>query len=87
MGAVETLIPLPLLRWETPDQYKKRTGEEWPDNAAVYIRQVDGSSPWTVKQYLDVKVTNWLVPITIICATEAGPPPEDWKLEEAGNDV
>jgi hypothetical protein len=26
MGAVEKLIPLPLPRWETPEQWEKRTG-------------------------------------------------------------
>jgi hypothetical protein len=65
--------------WETPEQWEKRTGEPWPDEAAVYIRAADGSSSWIVKQYLDVKIHNWLVPITIICATEAGRPPDNWK--------
>jgi hypothetical protein len=52
----------------------------------VYVRQADGSSPWIVKQYLDVKITNWLVPITVICATEAGPPPDGWRPEETEKD-
>jgi hypothetical protein len=69
-------------RWETPEQWEKRTGEPWPDSWAVYVRQADGSSPWIVKQYLDVKITKWLVPITIICATEAGTPSDDWRPEE-----
>jgi hypothetical protein len=72
-------------RWYTPEQWKRRTGEPWPDNGAVYVRQADGSSsPWIVKQYLDVRVTTWLVPVTVICATEAGPPPDDWHPKEKG---
>jgi hypothetical protein len=70
-----------LHQWETPEQWEKRTEEPWPDNGAVYVRQADGSSPWIVKQYLDMKISNWLVPITIICATKAGPPPDEWRPE------
>jgi hypothetical protein len=35
-------------RWETPDQYKKRTGEPWPDRWAVYAlyEDNDGNKEW-----------------------------------------
>jgi hypothetical protein len=69
-------------RWETPEQYRERTGRDWLDHNAVYVRQADGSSPWIVKQHLEAKVTKWLVPITVICATEAGCPPDSWRPKE-----
>ncbi|MDR2095173.1 MAG: hypothetical protein LBP76_06605 [Treponema sp.] len=78
----ELSVPPP--RWETPEQWKERTGEDWPDGNAVYVRQADGTSPWIVQQHLEVRVTKWLVPITIICATEAGKPPKNWKPEAQG---
>jgi hypothetical protein len=84
--------------WETPEQYKERTGKAWPDGAAVFYRD---------RGYHDVGLTDWCLwklmlhkeavekpkeincsgvsteDCQIICATEAGPPPEDWKPEES----
>jgi hypothetical protein len=90
-------------RWETPEQWEKRTGEKWPDDWAVY---------WRYSEIFAYKAKEWipgkeLVPvyyawdlefygplkekysseiyddrIDIVCATEAGPPPDDWKPEE-----
>jgi hypothetical protein len=67
-------------RWETPEQYKKRTGEDWPDEAAVYIYGKRYWLGWSVCRYITAK--NKKVSL-YVCATEAGLPPADWKPEEA----
>ena len=62
----------------TPEQYKKRTGREWPDNAAVYSRAKNtngGWSLWSISSFWCAKLT--VYEIQIVCATEAGPPPND----------
>jgi hypothetical protein len=91
MGAVETLIPLSLSRWETPEQYLKRTGKPWPNNWAVYCRIYIGKpSSFSVYTYNDalrllsmtVAHTELDIKYHIVCATEAGIPPDDWRPEE-----
>jgi hypothetical protein len=85
-------------RWETPEQREKRTGEPWPDSWAVYLnawfsdsgKSVYIGNIWqdtTLKEAKRVekilkgsKTTSFLV--AIICATEAGPPPDYWRPEE-----
>jgi hypothetical protein len=64
-------------RWETPDQWEKRTGEKWPDNGAVYalVLLLRGELIWEVMSY----DTATSAAEYIICATEAGPPPENFK--------
>jgi hypothetical protein len=75
----------------TPEQYKARTGKEWPERCPVYIRD-DGE--WELEEYWraiqfendlarldkDFGVTH--TPLLVVCATEAGPPPDDWEPEE-----
>jgi hypothetical protein len=81
MGALETLIPLPLLHWETPEKRKDRTGEEWPDDWAVYYR-VSKADCWVVFTYGEAKrdAVHSFIPLAqIICATEAGRPPDGWE--------
>jgi hypothetical protein len=99
--AIEELKP----RWETPEQYEKRTGEKWPDNGAVYYQKrtvlcnttVDGKivnehwTPfsWFVETWSDAKEE--ISPEAeyrkfrdyglVICATEAGPPPDTREPE------
>jgi hypothetical protein len=73
------LVPIP--DFETPERYRERTGKKWGDGNAVYIRRKGCSSLWIVKQYQDAKSIRVLIPITIICATEAGRPPKDWSPE------
>jgi hypothetical protein len=71
-------------RWETPEQWNERTGEDWPDDWAVYSRaeHTDGTwSPWQVSDYAYAKCTMYKT--QIVCATEAGKPPENWKPERA----
>jgi hypothetical protein len=83
-GAIETLIPLPPPRWETPEQYEKRTGETWPDDWAVYAlyENNDGEKQWFWGGYekeRDKTGRRNKNPVAIVCATEAGPPPENFK--------
>jgi hypothetical protein len=74
-------------RWETPEQWKRRTGKAWPDNWAVYAlyEYNDGERQWYCEDYGYAqhkehrRRTN---PVAIICATKAEPPPDDWKPEE-----
>jgi hypothetical protein len=75
-------------RWETPEEYLTRTGEEWPDDGAVYFCAfVKTPSSFTVYTYEDaLRVldmtrahTGFDVKYQIVCATEAGPPPNDWR--------
>jgi hypothetical protein len=67
-------------RWETPEQYKKRTGETWPDEAAVYIFCTVFENNWSKCSYRLAKATGDIC----VCATEAGPTPANWKPEGDG---
>jgi hypothetical protein len=82
----------------TPEQYKARTGEAWPDNWAVYVRGFDKKEggcefghaerffrEWEATTYENAKWVvgrDYFLNVIIICATEAGPPPDDWRPEE-----
>jgi hypothetical protein len=87
--ALAELKALP--RWETPEQYRKRMGEAWPENAAVYYRynfDYKTYHGWMVGCHKDI--VNLRADIEalnagthqIICATEAGPPSDSWRPEE-----
>jgi hypothetical protein len=86
-GAVETMIPLPLPRWYTPEQWKERTGEPWPDNGAVYYQYTRDNKydVWRVGTYKNILYSKRDFELSgagthqIICATEAGPPPDGWR--------
>jgi hypothetical protein len=73
-------------RWYTPEQWEKRTGKAWSKDWAVYAlyENKHGGHRWwycgwgyEAIDYPGVKL------LTIICATEAGPPPDDWEPEAA----
>jgi hypothetical protein len=94
-GDSECLMDLPEAeskpRWETPEQWEKRTGEKWPDNGAVYYRysyDYKTYQEWRVgrhKNIVDSRAdfeTHNAGTHQIICATESGPPPDDWHPEE-----
>jgi hypothetical protein len=71
--------------WYTPDRWKDLTGKEWQDKAAVYYR-CSRADTWVILSFEEAKrdIVMSLIPSAdIICATEAGIPPNDWKLEEA----
>jgi hypothetical protein len=79
--AIAELKALP--RWETPEQYVKRTGERWPDDWAVYY--IDPPRPywdtqptWEICRH-DIAIRNGLI---CVVATEAGPPPDGWRPED-----
>jgi hypothetical protein len=69
-------------RCETPEQWKERTGEVWPDNWAVYTKRKSGGAPWIIQSYHEAKILDRWIPTTIICATEAGRPPDGWVPED-----
>jgi hypothetical protein len=77
-------------RWYTPEQYKERTGEEWPEDWAVYALVVDWPpmcsywSGWKILPYgkaLEYNHRPGEFKLCIICATEAGKPRDEWKPE------
>jgi hypothetical protein len=77
-------------QWETPEQYKARTGKAWAEDWAVYFRIcTDKFGGFTVYTYKDalrlydmaVAHTGITPEYQIVCATEAGPPPDDWRPE------
>jgi hypothetical protein len=81
-------------RWETPEQWKKRTGEAWPYNSAVYCRgQLDASEDWSGWMINSHRGAVWTYDTFhtfhdyhIVCATRPGPPPNDWKPEEGDHE-
>jgi hypothetical protein len=65
-------------RWETPEQWEKRTGEKLDANAAVYFKWDRTVSDWGVCRYQSAIRDHDIC----VVATEAGPPPDGWRLEE-----
>jgi hypothetical protein len=63
--------------WETPKQWKKRTGKAWPDNAAVYFIEPPGTTNWDIHSHKTARRYG----LVCVVATEAGPPPNDWRPE------
>jgi hypothetical protein len=77
------LIEVPA--WETPEQYEKRTGEKWPDDWAVYsLNELNECNAWSVGVYKHERLymKDHKTMKAIVCATEAGRPPDDWRPEE-----
>jgi hypothetical protein len=74
-------------RWETPEQWEKRTEEKYPDYAPVYFRGRYGFAKtwnrWKLGSFEEaIWVSDyWKDEFQIICATEAGPPPDGWRPE------
>jgi hypothetical protein len=78
----ERLIPID--DYETPEERRKRTGEDLPDNAAVYARDYTRTlqglqhGAWEICSYDSAK---WKKrnygPVDIICA-QGLPPPDDY---------
>ncbi|MDR2020491.1 MAG: hypothetical protein LBQ14_06980 [Treponema sp.] len=83
--AINTLKNKP--RWETPEQYEKRTGEPWPDDWAVYWRNRDNGKaewlPWfpVPLEMMKLAVVKNVGENQAVIATEAGPPPNEWVPE------
>jgi hypothetical protein len=72
-------------RWYTPEQWKKRTGKAWPDDWAVYWRAIHFNGlhgDWKIASYGLARVHSVAyLRVECVCATEAGIPPDNWKLE------
>jgi hypothetical protein len=83
MAINAALSALQAPRRETPEQWEKRTGEKWPDVWAVYIRWREKGvyTRWSACGYEDAKAASYVDLKYIICATEAGPPPDNWEPE------
>lgn len=65
--------------YETPEMYKARTGKDWPDDAPVYaLHNSDAGYWWQLYEFSNLHDSNWL----LVCATEAGKPPVNWKPNE-----
>jgi hypothetical protein len=71
--------------WEPPEQYQARTGEAWPEKAAVYAlerRHTVLNDVIVGFEVMSYGAAKWKELDKIICATEVGPPPDDWMPEE-----
>jgi hypothetical protein len=83
----EAIALLKAPRWETTEQYEKRTGKAWPDDWAVYTlceNNINGNRWWFCESYhyASIRMCTGSRLVAIICATEAGPPPDEWRPEE-----
>jgi hypothetical protein len=67
-------------RWYTPEQWEKRTGKKWPEDWPVWSITTDGLLTISTMGEEEIRKT-WGTHIYVI-ATEAGPPPDDWRPEE-----
>jgi hypothetical protein len=64
---------------ETPEQYKKRTGKNWPDEGAVWFKPERPTYfVWGVCRYITTKRD---CDKTIICVQSPEPPPDDFMPE------
>jgi hypothetical protein len=81
----EAIAKLQAPRFYTPERWEAETGKPWPDNGAMYFRHktLDGGYvSWALcdhkkyKRYVEVYPFNGFIGV---CATEAGPPPDDWR--------
>ena len=75
------LLPIP--DYETPEQYKKRTGKPWPNDGPVWIKRNDGKEYpgggfWGVCRY---KTSKDMGDKVIACVQGPNPPPNDWRSE------
>jgi hypothetical protein len=74
-------------RWETPEEWEKRTGKTWPDDWAVYAlyENNDVQRQWFWGGYgkeRDKAGKRSKNPMAIVCATESGKPPDGWRPGE-----
>jgi hypothetical protein len=78
-----TLIEFP--GYETPEQYEKRTGKEFPNEGAVWFRPQNGSADfvWGICRYITAKKCG---DKDVVIADPPVPPPDGWRPEEANNE-
>jgi hypothetical protein len=84
----EAIVLLKTPRWETPEQWEKRTGEKLDANAAVYFRpDLLYTYSFGISDKVEWNACLWKNAVpkcqTCVVATEAGIPPDDWRPEEA----
>jgi hypothetical protein len=79
--------------WYTPDQWEQLTGEPYPDEAPVWVvsKYAILEKPtkynklrWQLVVYKEAK-DNMVVGIIFCAYNHLGPPPDDWRPEEANN--
>jgi hypothetical protein len=78
-----SIVKIP--EYETPEQYKARTGKEW--YGAVWCRAnfgVHGVTDWFISECGNVeKVLRYFEGSReVLCAQSPNPPPDDWEPEE-----
>lgn len=65
--------------YETPEQYKNRTGKDWPDDALVWVLlDFYHRDKWFLKIYKDRICIDQL----LIVADQPGKPPADYRPED-----
>jgi hypothetical protein len=69
-------------RFETPEQYNKRTGKPWPDTWPVFFEYRENTNQYYVDKLEKIKNERVLKIGRVCVFTEAGPPPDDWKPKE-----
>ena len=78
-GMAHTLDRIP--DYETPEQYKTRTGKQWPDNGPVWIMRDDekeflGGGFWGVCRYKTAKEMRDKI---IVCIQGPQQPSDNWR--------
>jgi len=63
--------------YETPEMYKQRTGEEWPDNDSVWYL-ADGGAWVLCEKHIAIE---WPMKYIVI-DTKSGKPPADYRPED-----
>lgn len=76
-------------RYETPEQYKERTGNKWRDWDAVYARYVWNFPRWRAMSYSEAKEGRYYerscpfdITHIVVAMSAAGCPPWEWVPEE-----
>ncbi len=70
-GIFKPIIP----EYETPEQYKLRTGTEWPDDALVWVRHIKDNL-WSLTKF---KIFKNSYDYEAVIAIKIGPPPAAWQ--------
>jgi len=84
-GECNPVYMKPIPDYETPAQYKGRTGKAYPDNGLVWILQTWKKKPtWFFETFKEFKRSNKLFPDDYTAAVIADPPvppPDSWRPE------
>jgi hypothetical protein len=67
--------------WYTPERWEAEAGEPWPDNGAVYVICVGNRREFWYPKSLELVKRAGISLKSVIVATEAGPPPDEWRPE------